>query len=224
LISGPVRDSSSADCRKNEEREMTASSQQSFVTTELDPDLLSTSFAVQTKWHALIGAPCSGKTTLIRALADRGFRTVAESGRAYVLGELAKGRTADEIFGNGVALQRGVLGLQLESERGLPVDQVAFLDGASPSCLTYLRVMGLNPNVILADCFHHRYASVFLLDRFPFEEDGLRFEDDATAGFIGEWLARDYSALGYQVVRVPGLPLEERLTFVLEQLDKRGLI
>jgi predicted ATPase len=197
---------------------MTASSHQSFVTTELDPDLLANPFGVQTNWHVITGAPCSGKTTLIRALADRGFRTVEESGRAYVVGELAKGRTADEIFGDGAILQRGVLGLQLESERTLPVDDLAFLDGASPTCLTYLRAMGVNPNVILAHCFYHRYASVFLLERFPLEKDGVRFEDDVTAGLIGEWLARDYGALGYQVVRVPVLPLEERLTFVLERL------
>jgi len=172
----------------------------------------------------ITGAPCSGKTTLIGELADKGFRTVPESGRAYVERELAKGRTADEILGNGAILQRGILGLQLRSERRLPVNEVAFLDGGSPSCLTYFRVMGLNPNAILAECFHHRYASVFLLDRFPFQQDGVRFEDDATAGLIDEWLSRDYSALGYRVVRVPVLPVKDRRTFILESLSEQGLI
>jgi len=45
--------------------------------------------------------------------------------------------------------------------------------------------------------------SVFILDRFPFQQEGMRFEDDATAGLIDEWLLREYSALGYSVVRVP---------------------
>jgi predicted ATPase len=198
--------------------------QQGFVTTLLDPDLLSTPFGVQTNWHVLTGAPCSGKTTLTGQLAGKGFRTVPESGRAYVEGELAKGRTRKEVFRDGTALQRGVLGVQLRSERALPVNELAFLDGASPSCLAYLRVMGVNPNAILAECFHHRYASVFVLDRFPFEQDGVRFEDDATAGFIHEWLVRDYSALGYSLVRVPVLPREERLAFVLDRLSEQGLI
>jgi hypothetical protein len=126
--------------------------------------------------------------------------------------------------GNLAILQRGILGLQLKSERRLPVNEVALLDGGSPSCLTYFRVVGLNPNVILAECFHHRYASMFILDQFPFQQDGVRFEDDATAALIGKWLFRDYSALGYRVVRVPILPVKDRLTFILETLSEQGLM
>ena len=47
--------------------------------------------------------------------------------------------------------------------------------------------------------------------------------DDATADLMDEWLARDYSALGYSVVRVPVLSPEERLAFVLERLSEQGL-
>jgi predicted ATPase len=206
-----------------ENPEMTGRSLHNFSTTELDPDLLSTLFGVQTNWHVITGTPCSGKTTLIGELADKGFRTVPESARLYVEREMAQGRTTDEILGNGAILQRGVLDLQLRAERRLPVNEVAFLGGGSPSCLVYFRVMGLNPNAILAECFHHRYASVFMLDRFPFQQDGVRFEDDATAGLIDEWFFRDYCALGYSVVRVPVLSPQERLAFVLERLSEQGL-
>jgi predicted ATPase len=106
----------------------------------------------------------------------------------------------------------------------LPVNEVAFLDSGAPTCLAYYRVMGLNPAEILSECLHHRYASVFQLDRFPVQQDGLRFEDDATAAFIDEWIFRDYSALGYTVVRVPVLPTQDRLTFILEKLSVQGLL
>ena len=137
---------------------------------------------------------------------------------------MAKGRTIDEILEHGAVTQRCIVEMQMEFERGLRVNEVAFLDRASPDCLTYCRVIGLNPNEILAECFHHRYASVFILDRFPVEQDGIRFEDDATADFVDEWLARDYSALGYDVVRAPVLVPEERLKFVLERLSEHGLV
>ncbi len=198
--------------------------QHDFVITELDPDLLSTPFGVQTSWHVLMGAPCSGKTTLIDLLADKGFQTVPQIGRVYVEGEMAKGRTTDEILRDAAVNQRRIVEMQTRFERRLRVNEVAFLDSGSPDCLTYCRFMGLNPNTILEECFHHRYASVFKLDRFPFQQDGVRLEDDTTAGLIDEWLARDYAALGYEVVRVPVLSPEERVAFVFETLSEQGLL
>jgi predicted ATPase len=112
----------------------------------------------------------------------------------------------------------------LDVEHGLRANDVLFLDRAFPDALAFCRANGLNPNEFLADCFHHRYASVFLLDRFPVEQDGIRTEDDDAAKLIDEWLDRDYCALGYSVVRVPVLSLQERLAFVLETLSEQGLI
>jgi predicted ATPase len=198
--------------------------QHDFNIAELDAKLLSTPFGVRTNWYVITGAPCSGKTTLIGELAAKGFRTVAESGRVYVEAEMAKGRTTAEIMRDAALGQRAVIDLQLGLERELPVNEVAFLDRGVPDILTYCRFLGLDPNPLLAECFHHRYASVFLLDRFPFDWDGVRFEDDATAGLIDEWLLRDYSALAYRVVRVPVLSVEDRLTFVLETLSEQGAI
>jgi predicted ATPase len=203
---------------------MPTNSRHDFGTTELDPELLSTPFGVQTNWHVITGAACSGKTTLIKQLADKGFRTVPEIGRVYIEREMAKGRTMDEILEDGVVTERGMLELQWRFERKLRVNEIAFLDRGSPDCLTYCRLTGLNPNEILAECFHHRYASVFILDRFPIEDDGIRLEDDATADLMDDWLARDYRALGYDVARVPVLSPQERVAFVLERLSEQGLI
>ncbi len=202
---------------------MLDSPQHDFITTELDPDLLSTPFGVQTNWHVITGAPCSGKTTLIDQLADKGFQTVPEIGRQYIEREIARGRTIDEIFEN-EADERGMKDMQLRIEHGLRAVDFAFLDRAFPDCLAFYRVSGLNPNEILAECFHHRYASVFMLDRFPVQLDGARIDDDAAAGFLDEWIARDYNTLGYGVVRVPVLSPEKRLAFVLERLSEQGFV
>lgn len=195
---------------------------QNSTAIELDPDLLSTPFRVQTKWHVITGAPCSGKTTLIDLVAARGFLSVPEVGRKYIEREIAKGRTIDEIRASDVAFASMIKDLQLEIERGLKATEVIFLDRALPDCLAYFRLAGLNPNEILPECFYHRYASVFVLDRLPVQHDGVRTEPDVTADLLDEWLARDYSALGYGVVRVPVLPPEKRLAFVNEILAGQG--
>lgn len=191
---------------------MLDNSQYDFKTTELDPDLLSTPFAVQTNWHVPTGAACCGKTTLINQLADKGFQTVPENGRQCIDREVARGRTIDEIFEN-AADPRVMKDMQLRTEYGLRAIDVAFLDRAFPDSLAFNRFAGLNPNEILAEFFHHRYASLFVLDRLPFQQNGIRIEDDATADLLDDWLAREYSALGYSVVRVPALSIKDRLAF-----------
>jgi predicted ATPase len=199
--------------------------QYNFKAARLDPDLLATPFVVQTNWHVITGAACSGKTTLINQLAAHGFRTIPETARQYFEREMARGRTIDEIRENGVALQRGIFDMQLRIEHGLRAIDVAFLDRALPDSLTFHRVFGLTPHELLLECFHHRYASVFILDRLPVQRKiTLGPEDEAAASFLDEWLPRDYSALGYRVVRVPVLSPQERLAFVLERLSERRLI
>jgi predicted ATPase len=197
--------------------------QADYSAPALDPDVLATPFQVQTKWHVITGAPCSGKSTLIGQLADRGFRTAAEAGRQYLERELATGRTIEEIRRDEITVFRGILSVMLEIERGLAANEVVFLDRGYPDALAFSRHVGLDPNRFLPDCFHYRYASVFMLDRFPVRLDGVRTEDEAAAAYLDEWHYRDYTALGYQVVRVPILPLQERLAFVMERLSEQEL-
>jgi predicted ATPase len=190
----------------------------------LDPHILSTPFKVQTNWHVITGASCSGKTTLIQQLAGEGFQTVPEVARRYFGEELAKGRTIDEIRQDQASISWHIHDLLVKTERGLRAVDFTFLDRALPDILTFYRYAGMNPNDILLDCYQYRYASVFMLDRFPYQRDGVRTGDDAYAEYFDSWMFRDYNALGYNVLRVPVLPPEERLAFVLERLSERGLV
>jgi predicted ATPase len=203
---------------------MPGNSQADFRATELDADLLATPFRVQTNWHVITGAPSCGKTTLIDLLAGQGHQTAPEGARLYLERELAKGRTIQELRSNQAALERGMKDMQLEIERGLPANDLIFLDRAVPDYLAWYRVFGLNPNEFLHECFQHRYACVFMLDRLPLQLDGLRYKDDLIQDFTARWHTRDYRALGYHVVRVPVLSPVERLAFVLRTLSEQGLM
>jgi predicted ATPase len=170
------------------------------------------------------GAPSCGKTTLINLLADKGFQTSPEGARLYLEREISKGRTIEEMRSNQVTLQCGIKDIHLEIERGLQANDFIFLDRAVPDCLAWDRVFGLNPNEFLRECFHYQYASIFILDRLPLQLDGLRYKDKTLQGFTEEWHVRDYNALGYSIVKVPVLPPEERLAFVLGVLSEQGLM
>ncbi len=188
----------------------------------LDSEILSMPFGVQTNWHVITGAISCGKTTLINLLADLGFQILPEMSRGYIEGEVAKGRMLDEIFSS-QADEQAITELQRRAEHGLrPADQV-FLDRALPDYLWFWRLLGMDPNELLAECFHHHYASVFILDQLPLELDGARIDNDDYTVLLDKALVSDYSALGYEVVRVPVLSPEERLAFVLERVSEQVL-
>jgi predicted ATPase len=190
---------------------------------ELDPELLATPFAVQTNWQVITGAVCCGKTTVIDLLAEQGYQTVAEIPRQYIDSEVAKGRSLDEIF-DSEADERAMTALQRRTELALRTTDLAFLDRALPDFLWFWRLKGMDVNELLVQCFQHRYASVFIFDALPIELDGARIDDEAYTVLLDAWLYRDYSALGYDVVRVPVLSPRGRVEFMLERLAGRGLI
>ncbi len=197
--------------------------QQDINTSELDPNLLSDSFEVNTNWHVITGAASSGKTTLIDTLANRGFKTAHEAAREYIDQELVAGRTIEEIIGS-LDTEVRIEEMQLRIEHELNATDVVFLDRALPDSITFRRLHGFDPSEILKKCFHHRYASIFILDRLPFQLNGARVEADTYTVLLDEWLARDYAALGYEVVRVPALSPEERIAFVLERVSGQGQV
>ena len=191
-------------------------------TIELDPDILSMPFKIDTNWHVLTGAACTGKTTLIDMLAKKGYQVVPESARLFFEQEMAKGRNLEEIRKDGGSLQRGIAAMQWTLESECQANRITFLDRALPDSLTFYRVYGLNPNEILPKCFFHRYTSVFLLERLPHHRNQtLGPEDDETSEFLTEWLYRDYNAIGYSVIKVPVLSPAERLAFILERLPEK---
>ena len=198
-----------------------------YLIQQLDPQNLSTPFKKKTNWHVITGAPCSGKTTIIELLAQKGYLTAHETAREYFELEMTKGRSSQEIRDSGYTTQMGIFALQRELENSLEPGRVIFLDRGLPDTITFNRLFRLGLEQVLPACFKHFYASVFILDRLPFaREVQLGPEDEKPAGFIDEWLERDYSSLGYQVVRVPVSSPAERLQFILDRLpgsDKNTL-
>lgn len=202
---------------------MNGKSGHDFRTATLNPDLLATPFRIQTNWHVVTGASSSGKTTLINQLGNSGFQIFPEAGRQYMEREIAKGRTIEEIRADRAALTRQVYALWKRLNRSLLAADVIFLDRGIPDALAFYRYAGMDPNRVLPDCFEYRYASVHILDRLPYQQDGIRGGDDTSAEYFDLWMERDYRALGYSPVRVPVLPPEERLAFILDGFSDGGL-
>jgi predicted ATPase len=170
------------------------------------------------------GGPCSGKTTLIRALDARGFVTVREAAidvieglnrRMGVEGQRRWRRR------NLLEFQRMILELQIERERAVAdLAGVVFLDRGIADGVAYLASAGIEPPAgFLERARRSAYERVLLLETLGEFRDRsgtgrLSTRDDSVriAGLIG----RVYASLGVPVTHVADVPVAERVERVLE--------
>lgn len=171
-----------------------------------------------TQWIVITGAPCSGKTTVIRELERRGWRVVHETARRYIEEELARGRSLNQIRGSDpLAFQREILRRKAVIEEGLPPEERVFLDRGVPDSVGYYRLSGLDDREPQALGHRFRYHRVFLFERLPVATDEVRDENEATAARLDALIRAAYAEAGYAPVIVPVLPVERRVRFVLDR-------
>jgi len=172
----------------------------------------------QTRWHVITGAPCSGKTAVICELERRGYPVVHEAARAYIHEELGKGSTIAQIKGDILAFERYVLYQKIEIEQSLSKDATVFLDRAIPDSIAYYLLEGLNPDDPIQKSGLWRYKNIFFFERITFEKDAVRSEDDEIAAALDGLLKKGYQMLGYEIISVPLMPVEDRVDFILKHL------
>lgn len=183
-----------------------------------------TSFKIKTKWCVITGAPSSGKTSVIEALARRGYATEPEVARELIEECLKRGEKLEDLHKRNEWLQNEILSLKLERERRQDPQLLVFLDRGIPDSLTYFRIAGLSLSAVVEAAREFRYASVFIFDRLPLVRDGVRSESDEIARQIDFALERDYIDLGYHPVRVPVMPIEARADFILSTLAEYNAV
>ncbi len=171
----------------------------------------------RTRWCVITGAPCSGKTSVITELSLRGLRVVPEAARAYLDAELKKGRLLSEIKADPHCFEGRIFRAKLRVEARLPAGDALFLDRALPDSIAYYTLEGLDPSEPLRQSLRVRYRRVFLFERLEFMKDPVRSENAQSADRIEGLIETAYSGLGYDIIRVPVMPVPERVEFVLSR-------
>lgn len=175
---------------------------------------------VHTNWVAIIGAPSSGKSSVIDELAARGYQTEPEVARAYIEERLAAGASLDEVRGpDGIQhMQRQIFARSVTRDEQLDPAALIFFDRGLGDAIFYYQRAGLDPAPVWEISRHYRYRAVFMLARLPITADNIRTEDDAAAQQMQDAFLHDYRALGYDVTMVPVMPIAERADFILQHL------
>ncbi len=62
-----------------------------------------------TNWQVITGAPCSGKTSVINKIEQRGIHVIHEVARSYIDQQMGKGLRLDQIKADVLHFERHIL-------------------------------------------------------------------------------------------------------------------
>lgn len=174
----------------------------------------------------LTGGPGSGKSSLIQALAQVGYNSAPEAGRAIIQAQVAIGGKALP-WSDPPAFAELMLSWDMRSHewaRGLkgPV----FFDRGIPDVLGYLRLSNVPvPTHVQTAARLFRYNTrVFIAPPWPeiFEQDDERKQDFNEAQRTYDAMTKTYQSLGYTLIELPKESIADRCTFVLKALKANG--
>lgn len=168
----------------------------------------------------ITGGPGGGKTALLNALAERGYRVAPEAARRIIRARLAQGLPPRP---EPAAFAREILASDMEQYRAAQAhDGVTFFDRGVPDALYMLDLAGAITREEAAGLVQ-RFPynnTVFLLP--PWEDiygtDAERDQSFEEAVAVFEGMSRWYAQWGYQTVEVPRVSVEARVTFILNTI------
>ena len=173
------------------------------------------------KPYVVTAGPSAGKTSTIRELSARGYRTAPEGARIVIDQLVSEGYDAKEFREeNPQAYQQKVIKADKRVEENLPDDGIIFMDRSLADNMAYTRLTEREvPDELWQEC-ENKYQMVFRLDRLDFSEDYARTEDEDMAQKVHHELGQVYNELGYNVIDVPVMPVDERADFIERKINR----
>lgn len=170
----------------------------------------------------IIGGPGTGKTTLIDALAERGFCCYPEISREVTLG--ARRRGIEQLFLENPLLFSELLleGRMKQFRKACDEShEVVFIDRGLPDVLAYMHYIGDSyPAFFDEACREHKYSKIFILPPWKeiYQSDDARYETYEQAELLYRHLAETYANYGYELIAVPKDTVAARVEFILETI------
>lgn len=167
----------------------------------------------------ITGGPSVGKTTIIQLLAAHGFRVVEE----FATQIIKEGKVLPWVDRR--VFQTEVLRRQLAAEAALiKYEQPVFLDRGLFDGEAYYLYDKIDVPGIFKSLDASHYSVAFLIEPLPFfEQTDVRRESLHFTKEISAVLETCYTSRNVKVVRVPAMPPEPRVRYVLQEFDRLGV-
>jgi predicted ATPase len=170
-------------------------------------------------WYVITGAPCSGKTTVIKQLEKKGYKVIHEIPRVIIDEKMQKGLTLEEIKTHSIEFQIEILQRRLAIENDLPKDEITFFDRGIPDSVPYYQYFKLQDSGLLSEAMNKsEYKRVFLFETVDYQTDYARKESYEQILKLQRLIKKTYKSIKIPLMFIPKLSVEERVTLLLENL------
>ena len=168
----------------------------------------------------LTGGPSSGKTTLLNHIQHPDLYCFAEVSRDVISDAQGKG-VEQPFLDNPLAFSEALFERRLHDyfEDKKNINHV--YDRGIHDVVAYLNAIGDDvPCGMLEDCSNYVYDTVFVFPPWEaiYTQDAERIEVFEQAEHFHKALVDTYTNFGMQCIEVPKASIEERLSFITEQL------
>ncbi|MCK6263331.1 AAA family ATPase [Vibrio sp. ZSDE26] len=166
------------------------------------------------------GGPGAGKTTLINALAERGYQTHTESSRQLIeqQSQLEHGILPWTNLAGFAELCLEVMGKQKQA--AIDSNSLSFMDRAIPDICAYLKQgkLDVSERFVQGCCDYHPHVFLCKPEFSIYVQDDVRPYPFEEAIDIHNQLHDTYVELGFEVVDVPWGSVEQRVNFIENEL------
>lgn len=173
------------------------------------------------KTYILTGGPGVGKSAIILALEQKGYKVIREAAEDWI--KLQQARSIKEPWLE-PDFQDQILKLQKTREyETRNAKNKVFIDRGTLDGLAYYQKDGKEPSKMMKTEIQRlkkckQYTKVFLIENLgSCETNGVRRENLDEALKLEMLQEQNYKQLGYEVIRIPSGTIEERVKLVLEQ-------
>jgi len=174
---------------------------------------------IKTKWCVVTGPPSSGKTSVLSKLRQLGYYINSDISRQHIAAEIKKGRSKTEVRQDENELQRLLLLKMIANALSLPRNKRIFHDYALPDNIAFQKLAKIKPTrELLKSAELFRYDKVFVFDPLPMIADEVRTEDERSQEKLHKLIKETYTRLGYNIIQVPAIAVEQRTELILKNL------
>lgn len=171
--------------------------------------------------NIITAGPSAGKSSTIRELSARGYRTLPEAARILFDQAISEGRDPAAVRKDD-DFHEQVETIDRQIERHITDGQTVFLDRGLGDNIAYRRRFGNNDHDAILrlhqEC-EERYDNVFILERIDFEDDEVRVEDEEEARKTHEAIQQAYFDMGYNLIEIPIMPVDERVDMIEREIE-----